>query len=755
MKERILRILKNSKKALSEEELKDAIGIDQEEDISKLLQDMETTYDIYVTTSGKLMDINKSPYRKGIYTTPKGKTGIVTVGDETFLIKHENSYDAVDGDTVLIQPIYTKKSTGNEGNVVQVLSRDLNQIIGEVYHVNEDAFVRPDNFRLLKLSIAIPDQSAIDGAKVIVDLNQQDGNEYYGTIVRTLGYKNDPGVDIESIAYQYGFVKTYNQSTLDEVEKMPDKVLPQDFSGRLDLRDIEIFTIDGKDTKDIDDAISLKELPDGTFLVGVHIADVTHYVKEGSAVDKEAYERGTSGYFANSVYPMLPQKLSNGICSLNPGVDRLAMSVFAKVDQTGKIIDSFITPSVIRSRKQMNYDDVNRILNGETVEGYEPYERTLRKMNEVSQVQIERRNNKGALELDDRELKFIYDDNGHPVEPTVLASHDAEKLIESFMLIANQVAPAKLSQIDAPCIYRVHDKPALSSLDKWMNLFHSMGYEYNKKYDNSCLAVQQLLEATNDKEEKRVLQLYFLRSLMKAVYSAENIGHSGLAMPEYAQFTSPIRRYPDDLLHRFLKSFYMVGDKYTREAVRWDEELKQIYPESTRYHTHIESDYPKEYDAHVREKLPVQADFLSNCEQKAVSCERQVLKMKSAEYMQDHIDEEYEGNVTGIMKNGIFVELDNLINGMIPVSDLGGNFTYNDATMVLEDKKQGKSYHIGDRLLVSTQYANKENGIVNFHLIKVVRPVEFHDIYKEAIEKIKSKKKSFYNKRPYNPRKHK
>lgn len=324
MKERILRILKNSKKALSEEELKDAIGIDQEEDISKLLQDMETIYDIYVTSSGKLMDINKSPYRKGIYTTPKGKTGIVTAGDETFLIKHENSYDAVDGDTVLIQPIYTKKSTGNEGNVVQVLSRDLNQIIGEVYHVNEDAFVRPDNFRLLKLSIAIPDQSAIDGAKVIVDLNQQDGNEYYGTIVRTLGYKNDPGVDIESIAYQYGFVKTYNQSTLDEVEKMPDKVLPQDFSGRLDLRDIEIFTIDGKDTKDIDDAISLKELPDGTFLVGVHIADVTHYVKEGSAVDKEAYERGTSGYFANSVYPMLPQKLSNGICSLNPGVDRLA-----------------------------------------------------------------------------------------------------------------------------------------------------------------------------------------------------------------------------------------------------------------------------------------------------------------------------------------------------------------------------------------------------------------------------------------------
>ena len=242
---------------------------------------------------------------------------------------------------------------------------------------------------------------------------------------------------------------------------------------------------------------------------------------------------------------------------------------------------------------------------------------------------------------------------------------------------------------------------------------------------------------------------------MKAVYSVENIGHSGLAMPEYAQFTSPIRRYPDDLLHRFLKSFYMVGDKYTREAARWDEELKQIYPESTRYHTHIESDYPKEYDAHVREKLPVQADFLSNCEQKAVSCERQVLKMKSAEYMQDHIGEEYEGNVTGIMKNGIFVELDNLINGMIPVSDLGGNFTYNDATMVLEDKKQGKSYHIGDRLLVSTQYANKENGIVNFHLIKVVRPVEFHDIYKEAVEKIKSKKKSFYNKRPYNPRKHK
>lgn len=752
MKERILGILKNSKKALSEEELKDAIGIGQEEDISKLLQDMETTYDIYVTTSGKLMDINKSPYRKGIYTTPKGKTGIVTAGDETFLIKHENSYDAVDGDTVLIQPIYTKKSTGNEGNVVQVLSRDLNQIIGEVYHVNEDAFVRPDNFRLLKLSIAIPDQSAIDGAKVIVDLNQQDGNEYYGTIVRTLGYKNDPGVDIESIAYQYGFVKTYNQSTLDEVEKMPDKVLPQDFSGRLDLRDIEIFTIDGKDTKDIDDAISLKELPDGTFLVGVHIADVTHYVKEGSAVDKEAYERGTSGYFANSVYPMLPQKLSNGICSLNPGVDRLAMSVFAKVDQTGKIIDSFITPSVIRSRKQMNYDDVNRILNGETVEGYEPYERTLRKMNEVSQVQIERRN---SLNFNNQEGKFIYDDNGHPVEPSVHATYDAEKLIESFMLIANQVAPAKLSQIDAPCIYRVHDQPDLAKIDKWMRLYRSMGYEYNKKYDNSSASAREMIKQTEGKPEEHQLQEHFIQCLPRAIFSENNIGHFGLGMPQYAQFTSPIRRYPDDLLHRFLKSFYMVGDKYTREAARWDEELKQIYPESTRYHTQIESSYPKEYDIWVREKLPSQAEFLSSREYAADHCERDVFKMKSAEYMEDHLKEQFEGTVSTIIKNGMFVELDNLISGMVPVSDLGGNFTFNELLQTLEDKRQGKSYHIGDRLLVSVQYANKEKGMINFHLEKVLRSVDFHDVYQEAIEKVKAKKKPFYNKRPYNPRKHK
>ena len=341
---------------------------------------------------------------------------------------------AIHGDEVLVEVTSKKNVDRKEGRVLRIVKRNLSTLVGEINFHKGTGIITPDD-KKIKMQLEIPRENAlgaVDGHKVLAEITKNiSGNRFKGRVLKILGHKNDPGVDILSVVYKYKIDDTFNDDTIKELDDIPEEVSEEEMKGRTDLRNQMIFTIDGDDTKDIDDAISLKELPDGTFLVGVHIADVTHYVKEGSAVDKEAYERGTSGYFANSVYPMLPQKLSNGICSLNPGVDRLAMSVFAKVDQTGKIMDSFITPSVIRSRKQMNYDDVNRILNGETVEGYEPYERTLRKMNEVSQVQIERRNNKGALELDDKELKFIYDDNGHPVEPTVLASHDAEKLIES------------------------------------------------------------------------------------------------------------------------------------------------------------------------------------------------------------------------------------------------------------------------------------------------------------------------------------
>lgn len=757
MKNRILNILKESTKALTIEQIKAELNLREEDDISKVLQDLADNYDIYITTTGKIMDINKSPYRKGKIVSGSHGSGTATVNGETFFITKENLGEAVDGDTVLLSPIYTKNKRSKEAMVVEVLSRDLDTVIGEVYHVDEQAFLKTDNFKLKKLNISLPDTREVDGTKVIVKLEPQTDNNYFGTVVKKLGYKNDPGVDIQSIAFRYGFEKDYSDEEMAEVMAMPDQVEAKDFSGRLDLRDLQIFTIDGKDTKDIDDAISVKELENGHFIVGVHIADVTHYVREGSKTDQDAFKRGTSGYFANSVYPMLPQKLSNGICSLNPGVDRLTMSVFAEIDQEGKIVDSYITPSVIRSRKQMNYDDVNQVLLGHKVSGYEEYEKSLNKMLKVSETQIMRRKNKGALDLDDKELKIIVDDNGTAVDFAVRKSGMAEHLIESFMLIANQVAPAKLSQLDVPCIYRVHDKPSMTSLDKWMKLYKMMGYTYNKNYDNSCLAVQSLLDETRDKEERRVLQLYFLRSLMKAVYSAENIGHSGLAMSEYAQFTSPIRRYSDDILHRLLKQFYMVGEKYQRESTRWDQKLQSVYPNIVRYHSSkaIKPEFSVGEVEAWKLRLPEMAAHVSNREQNEVDCERAVMKMKTAEYMQNHRKEEYEGTVTGTSENGLFIELDNMMNGLIPVSDLGGNFTYNQSTMSLEDKKQQKSYHIGDRLLVSVAYADKDKGFVNFHFVKPIRQVQVHDIYQEAYQKIKSYKPQYHTKRPYNPRKHK
>lgn len=757
MKNKISKLLEQTKRALSFEEICKNINCNNTSDVKNALDELLQKYDVYKTTNGKFLTINSSPYRKGKYVATKGGNGKVVTSNQEYVISKENSNEAVDGDIVLIEPIFTKNKRTNEGNILLVLERDLDTVIGEVYNVDKKAMLKTDNFKLKKLNIRIENpKNLVDGEKVIVKLKARDGiNEYFGTVIKDIGYKNDPGVDIEAVAFRYNFLKDFNEDTIEELKNIPDFVMSNELKGRLDLRHIQIFTIDGKDTKDIDDAISLAKMSNGHYFVGVHIADVTHYVKDGSAIDKEAYSRATSGYFASTVIPMLPQQLSNGICSLNPNVDRLTISVFAEIDTTGKIVDSFVTPSVINSKKQMNYDDVNDVLSGKNVPGYGKFTPILLEMNKFSKTQIKRRDNKGALSLDDYELNVILDDNGYPVDFKVKHNFDAENIIESFMLIANQVAPMKLTTIEAPCIYRVHEKPNIDSLNKYLRLYKVMGYEYNKELDNSCLVVQSILKDTEDKEEKRVLQLYLLRALMKAVYSAQNKGHSGLAMEEYSQFTSPIRRYPDDILHRLLKEFVMCGEKYEKEVKKFDEKIEECYPNIIRYDGPIKEEPNVEAKNEWQLKLPRMADHTSQREQQEVACERYVMRMKTAEFMKNHIGEEYEGTVTGITEKGMFVELDNLINGMIPISALPGHFTYNENLFELENKKDGKKYHVGDRLLVSVMNANKERAMIDFHLVKPIKQVKARDIYQDAVQKIKTKKVTSHNKRPFNKTKHK
>jgi len=509
--------------------------------------------------------------------------------------------------------------------------------------------------------------------------------------LEVIGHKNDPKTDILSIIYEHEIKKDFSEETIKEVENISFELKEEDHLNRRDIRDKKVFTIDGDDAKDFDDALSIDVLENGNYLVGIHIADVTHYIKEGGALEKELVERGTSVYLANSVIPMIPKKLSNDICSLNPNVDRLCLSLNVELDKEGKIKNYEIYESVINSKKRMTYKEVNEILdNKNVVNGYENFVSELELLNLLSKKLISKRKSRGGLDFNIPEQKWIVDDNDEPIELLLRTSGTGEKLIEAFMILANEVVAEHVFNLDLPFIYRVHEKPELEKVKKFLILLNNLGYKIAVKIRQiTPKDMQMILDKIKDSKIFSLLSEFAVRSTKKAEYKVENLGHFGLASRIYTHFTSPIRRSPDCSIHGVLKK-YLKGQRLSSEDLKI-----------------------------IRERLIYISERASYKERQAIECERDVNDMLSAKYMSNKIGQEFDGIIAGIIPNGMFVRLENYIEGMVRLDSLDDYYVFDEPSMSLRGRKSKKSYKLGDKIRVKTVSTSKEEKTIDFEVVKV------------------------------------
>ena len=691
MENDIIKVLSNKDKPnLSIIEINDILGyttIEQYQKLDKKLKELTAQGILYYSEKKKkYLLLKNSHLLKGKFLMNRKGFGFVEIGDgkEDIYINKNNLGEARHNDIVLIELIGDK----TEGKVIKILSRDNSKVVGTIYFKDNICYVHPDSKEYMDMEITKETRKGlVEGHKVIV--SPINGKKYIGNVIKIIGHKNDVGIDIVSFVYAHNFKPSFPDEVMEYLECIPDTVEENELSGRLDLRDEIIFTIDGDDTKDIDDAISIKKNEDGNYELGVHIADVSHYVKEGTVLDEEAYERATSVYLVDRVIPMLPHKLSNGICSLNPNVDRLALSCIMTIDKTGKIKKYDIQKSVIRSRIQMTYKKVNAILdNNEIAEGYEPFVEKLQLMKELSDILRAKMVGRGYIEFSSPEAKILVDENCHPIEIKLREEGTGEKIIENFMVAANETVGSFVFYQNLPGIYRVHDKPNEERLTSFFEFLSARGYVVTGKRNNiTSKDLQKVLKQLKDKPDYHILNDMAIRSQAKAVYSNENIGHFGLGSACYSHFTSPIRRYPDLILHRLVKDY---TENYSEKVItKWEE------------------------------KLPLMAEHCSVKEQDADKCERDVDDMKKAEYMEDHIGETFEGVISGVHEFGIFVELDNTVEGLIKIENMpAGGYNYNQKAMSLISKNKNKQYRFGDRVVVKVINASKETSMIDFELVE-------------------------------------
>ncbi len=702
MRDDILNILKNSDRALDLYELHDMLHINTVEGAKELTDELRKLTDevvVYHSNKDKYMMLEKSHLRKGVMRTNKKGFGFVEVDnlDDDIYVAQDNMNGAIHDDIVLVEITSKMNLDRLEGRVLKVIKRQVQRYIGEItFDAKGKGHIKLDDNKI-KLNIEIPKDktlNAVDGHKVVVELVKKLNNnlKYEGKVVEIIGHKNDPGVDILSIVYKYNINTVFPDDVKEEVANINMEVLPEEYHGRRDLRDQMIFTIDGDDTKDIDDAISIEKFANGHYKLGVHIADVSYYVKEGSPLDNEAMERGTSVYLVDRVIPMLPHELSNGICSLNPNVDRLAISCVMEFDSTGKQLNYEIFPSVIKSRIQMTYKKVNSILEKNVVpEGYEPYADTLREMSELATILRKAKVRRGYINFDIDEAKILVDENCKPTEITVRERGVGENLIEDFMIAANECVATHIYFMNLPFIYRVHEVPKEEKIRSFLGFVSNLGYSIPGDIkDTKPTTMQRILKSLEDKPEYKILSSLLLRCMQKAVYKPVNLGHYGLASTCYTHFTSPIRRYPDTTVHRLLRT-YLFENKIDNATIRkWEEKLVYV------------------------------ADHSSDRERASVDCEREVEDMKMAEYMESHIGEEFDGMISSVTSFGMFVELDNLVEGLVPLRDMPDFFVYDEERMTLTGEKSHVKYTIGERVRVKVVRASKEDKTIDFEIVKKV-----------------------------------
>lgn len=602
----------------------------------------------------------------------------------------------------------------------KVIEENKETLVGTFKRSQNFGFVIPDD-KNVEGDIYIPKRKmakARNNQKVVVQIDKKADkrNKAEGTIIEVIGYIDEAGVDMLALIKEYKLPNEFPEPVIKEALEISQTINEKDIQRRVDLRNEEIFTIDGEDAKDLDDAVNVKKNEDGTYTLGVHIADVSYYVKSGSKLDKEAITRGTSIYMMDRVIPMLPKELSNGICSLNENQDRFAISVIMKINEKGKIIDSDIFKSVIKTTKRMNYHDVNdlflykdlqdRKIEKETfttkelkkiekvAKKYEPYIDNFLRMRELKNVLKNRRDKNGSLNLDIPESKIILDNNGVAIDVKKYDYLESNEVIEQFMLTANETVAEKFYWLQAPFIYRVHETPDLEKVEELNKFLFNLGYKIRgvKKNDQESVhskAFAQVLDEVKGKEEERVVSSLILRTLKVARYESQNKGHFGMASKCYCHFTSPIRRYPDLFIHRVISS-------YLKHDYNINDELRKKYEiEAVKY-----------------------ADSSSEREKVAQKVERDAEKIKKAEFMKSKVGQVYDGVVSGITSFGMFVELDNTVEGLVRFDNIGDEyFVYDDERKILRGEKSNKVYKVGDRVKIEVVSADKLTRKIDFKLI--------------------------------------
>ena len=670
------------------------VSKEDREEFRRILQELVAEGKLQMTGQGKFLkpDENKMV---GVYSGTARGFGFVEVEgrEDDLYIPEDLKGGAFHQDRVQVELVPGSHGRRQEARVVKVLERGMKQLVGTYEQCENFGFVIPDDSKV-GTDVFVPKErskGAVTGHKVVVELTSYAADERHkpeGRVVEILGHINDPGVDIMSIVRRLELPVEFGEKVMHQTDRIPDQVQDADRIGRTDLRELQMVTIDGEDAKDLDDAVSLYLDEKGLYHLGVHIADVSNYVQENSALDWEALKRGTSVYLVDRVIPMLPHKLSNGICSLNEGVDRLALSCLMTINGKGEVTDYQILETVICVDRRMSYTSVKKILEDKDEEERQKYETFVpmfEEMEQLASILRKKRHKRGSIDFDFAESKIVLDEKGHPVEIKPYERNVATKIIEDFMLIANETIAQHFFWMELPFVYRTHEKPDPDKLMKLSAFIRNFGYHVKLTGEEvHPKELQKLLGQITDTEEETLISRLTLRSMKQARYTVECTGHFGLACQHYCHFTSPIRRYPDLQIHRIIK----------------DQLRGRLHEERI---------------SHYLERLPEVAKHSFKMERRAEEAERETDKLKKAEYMEEHIGESYEGVISGITQWGIYVELPNTVEGLIHVSTLSGDFFYYDEeTYEMVGRDTGKTYKLGQRITIQVKGVDRMSGTVDF-----------------------------------------
>lgn len=637
--------------------------------------------------------------------------GFVMVEDEgidDIFVPAKATKLAFDGDTVEVEITEASDPSGGrsaEGKITRIIERKTEQVIGEFIPYTDDEIADYNLYGYVKAKLKKGPEHIIQiemnglnptrGEIVSVDITHYPaykGEDMRGVVTETIGHKDEPGIEILSIVHKHNIRSEFPDEVLAEAEQVPDQISAADLKGRRDLRGQQIITIDGADAKDLDDAVTVERLDNGHFQLGVHIADVSHYVREDSALDKEAFERGTSSYLTDRVIPMLPQRLSNGICSLHPKVDRLTLSCEMEINQQGNVVAYDIFPSVIRSVERMTYEAVNHILeekHPQTRKQYQSLVPMLEEMAELHHILEQKRRHRGAIDFDSDEAKIIVDKDGKAIDIELRERRVGERLIESFMLAANETVSEHYSKADLPILYRVHEQPDESKMKRFLEFITTFGLTAQASKDSiTPKDLQGIMDRIKDEPYEAVISMLLLRSMQQARYDVDPIGHYGLGADYYSHFTSPIRRYPDLILHRLIHYYDEVG-RSQQDKKRWESRLPDI------------------------------AKHSSEAERRAIDAERETDELKKTEFMADKVGQEFMGTIISITGFGMFIQLPNTVEGLVHVSMMDDDYyRFDEDHLVMIGERTGKVFRIGQPIKVKLMRADVEEVQIDFSIVE-------------------------------------